>query len=101
MIKSTITTLAVTLTCAANPVQALPVWAKTYAKSHCEYLAMGATWRQAAKQAFADNDHWSDEMKVARANNLLGSTLATATQNTCPDLEAAAYSKHKGSNNTL
>ena len=94
------TTLAVTLTCAANPVQALPVWAKTYAKSHCEYLAMGATWRQAVSQAYADNDHWRDEMDVAKANNLLGTTLMTAAEKACPDLEAEAWRKHKAAKNS-
>ena len=94
------TIAAAAVTFAAAPVHALPTWANAYARSHCEYLSMGATWEQAVSQAIQDNMHWRAEMDRAKANGLLGKTLNAAAVSTCRALDDEAWVKHKAAKNT-
>ena len=90
---TTLAAAAVSFT--AAPVQALPIWATSFAQSHCEYLAIGATWSQALAQATYDNAHWRKEMTLADDNGLLARTIGVANLRTCAELEKEAYRKHK------
>lgn len=56
------------LTIVANSANALPVWARLVARSHCEYLEMGATLEPSLTQAMRDNDIWRPEMKLVNEN---------------------------------
>ena len=93
---------AITLSGFAAPeAKALPLWAELTAKSHCEYLAIGATWKQASSQAFQDNMQlWKTEMEIARNNGLLGRTLSAAIGLRCDSLDKNAYNQFKADKNS-
>ena len=86
---------------AAPEAKALPVWAEITAQSHCEYLAMGATWKQASTQALQDNiPLWKTEMQIARNNGLFGKTVSAAVSMRCASLEQNAFNQHKAAKNS-
>ena len=72
----------------AAPVnaQALPLWSTKVASSMCTYFALDASFNDAAKQAYDDNEHWKPEMDKSHARGLLGKTIVAALQRQCPDL---------------
>ena len=76
----------------ANSANALPVWARLVARSHCEYLEMGATWKQSIRQAMRDNKIWYPEMRSANANGGLATKAITKAVNSlCFDLDQDAF----------
>lgn len=91
------TIAAAAVTFAAAPAQALPIWATVLAQSHCEYLVMGAGWKDALSQAYLDNSHWHSEIQRARQNNVAGTAILVEIQRTCPALEREAWTKFDAS----
>ena len=85
------TALAALTLIAAPNANALPIWAKTVATSHCEYLAMGAAFDEALQQSIRDNDHWLADMNAA--GSLKGRAINAAIQNKCNDLNIRALSE--------
>ena len=80
------------------PANALPTWAKVYANSHCEYLALGATWKEAVHQSIRDNLHWQEEIQAA--GTLGKKAMLAAVNQTCRNLENKAYSEYEKSKGT-
>lgn len=73
------------------PVNALPIWAEAVAQSHCEYLAIGADWDSALRQAFRDKSHWLDD--IARAGDLGARAIGVAIVMRCKSLNDKAFAK--------
>lgn len=70
-------------------VNAMPVWATSIARSHCEYLAMGAKWDDAIRQSLRDNLHWLSEFNAA--GDLGTKAVVYSINNTCPTLNDKAF----------
>ena len=85
------TIAAAAVTFAAVPAQALPIWATVLARSHCEYLVMGANWDDALSQAYLDNSHWHSEIHRARRNNVAEKAIMVGIHRLCPALEEKAW----------
>jgi hypothetical protein len=72
-----------------EPVHAMPIWATSIARSHCEYLAMGAGWNEAIRQAMRDNSHWLSDLNSA--GDLGSKAIAHSINNICPALNTKAF----------
>jgi hypothetical protein len=82
----------------ASHAQALPVWATTIARAHCEYLAMGAGWDEAIGQALRDNSHWMSDLSAA--GDLGTKAVVRSIQTICPALNERAFTLREKSRGT-
>lgn len=85
------TALAAITLIAAPAANALPIWAIQMSRSHCEYLAMGATWDEAALQASRDILPLYPEAKAA--GSLRDRAIHAAIDKRCSDLSNRALAK--------
>ena len=67
----------------------MPIWATSIARSHCEYLAMGAGWDEAIRQALRDNSHWLSDFNSA--GDLGPKVVSYSINNICPALNTRAF----------
>lgn len=75
---------------------AMPIWAEAVASSHCEYLAMGATWDQALAQALRDKSNWLSE--IAAAGDLGSKAIGYAIQLRCATINNRAFRAYEARN---
>ena len=83
-----LTALAALTLVTAPSANALPIWAIQTSRSHCEYLAMGATWEEAAAQATRDILPFYPEANAA--GSLRDRAINAAIDNRCSDLNNRA-----------
>ena len=78
--------VAVIVSWVGSTAEALPMWARVIGESRCEYLAMGASWKEASSQSYADNQIWKEQVELAHSNGLAAKAIIQATLDFCPDL---------------